>query len=1009
MTVFKRNVHLGTKDPLIETDDVADKTVTTEKIADGAVTAEKIADGAVTSEQVANNTVTTEKIVDNAVTLPKIANDVKQYIAEQVGEESEDRASEITRVEGLIELERSDRDTEEEAIWRGINTKSTTVELNTLKLSTSILPLNGNYVYNGIPTHAVYIEVEVGQNDVCIVAFCIKHTDSEGLEDHRVLYYTKNGDNFVFTEEFSTNDADTDLRKYITQAVGAYIADGARPGLMSVIDKNNLDTAVSDISAIKDKISPAASSTNRLADKDYVDDKVATNTAVFQGTYNSLEEAEQQDLDADINDYIFIVGTDATGNTLYNRYKWGHHGWVFEYALNNSSFTAAQWAAINSGLNSNDRENINTALSNSIAAVETSGTALSQSNTALSRSGDARTIAERDAHIVANLEGAFSGSSPILDFSAETAYAIGNYCYKEGLLYRFTSAHSAGAWNASEVEQVNVLNTIKVFANVILGLDNIDTFNTSSTYTIGDYVLYNGKLYRFTSAHSAGTWNANEVVETDVFTEIKRFSETDYEEVRITLQTGDGQGTVSNIPVAVTVEGENGARNLTTDVNGTCVTQVQKGLQYIVAPADLSGNTYTSVLPQTKRASLPLRRINFVYYANPELYSEHVVVTVSFGDETLGTTDSIKVTTDGGETWQTRTLVSNVAEFDIALGSTYQIKFDEITGYFTPRTRTYTAEYHGTRPVNVTYNVPQDVRWLMRNGDIINLGDIQPDDYTNDEVFGVIIATSDLVENSSSIIIPTERLFGTRLSGNFLSTGGVVPPGMSYGQSLNEKVPESSNEKNIGRYNCDCILAYIKRNPSVTSGIAQLTYALNGGYPTFDISKNCSSGRYVLYNGAIYQTTKNHKANEAFNFNTDARLVFEEFSESEAYSIGDKVVYQDILYTFIANHSAGIWDASEVENAGYLMPDTGLADFTTHAFTPAYVQAKRYYDKRTNINSVTTEIWGKRPVNFETGRLWTSSLNSSSGDMGAAIFSNNGSISVCGLQMILEFIPVLKF
>jgi hypothetical protein len=55
------------------------------------------------------------------------------------------------------------------------------------------------------------------------------------------------------------------------------------------------------------------------------------------------------------NDYAYVVTTDAAGNTVYNRYKYVDDGettpaWAFEYALNNSSFTAAEWAAIQSGI-----------------------------------------------------------------------------------------------------------------------------------------------------------------------------------------------------------------------------------------------------------------------------------------------------------------------------------------------------------------------------------------------------------------------------------------------------------------------------------------------------------------------------------------------------------------------------------------------------------------------------------------------------------------------------------
>jgi hypothetical protein len=57
---------------------------------------------------------------------------------------------------------------------------------------------------------------------------------------------------------------------------------------------------------------------------------------------------------ADVNDYAFVVRTDASGNTLYDRYKYNGTAWVFEYTLNNSSFTQAQWDAVNSGITSQE-------------------------------------------------------------------------------------------------------------------------------------------------------------------------------------------------------------------------------------------------------------------------------------------------------------------------------------------------------------------------------------------------------------------------------------------------------------------------------------------------------------------------------------------------------------------------------------------------------------------------------------------------------------------------------
>ena len=90
-----------------------------------------------------------------------------------------------------------------------------------------------------------------------------------------------------------------------------------------------------------------------MADKAFVNSSIATNTATFRGTFNSTDDLPTKDIDE--NDYAFVVTTDAAGNTLYNRYKYSNNRWVFEYTLNNSSFTAQQWAAINSTITTADK------------------------------------------------------------------------------------------------------------------------------------------------------------------------------------------------------------------------------------------------------------------------------------------------------------------------------------------------------------------------------------------------------------------------------------------------------------------------------------------------------------------------------------------------------------------------------------------------------------------------------------------------------------------------------
>ena len=110
---------------------------------------------------------------------------------------------------------------------------------------------------------------------------------------------------------------------------------------------------VEDVATIKGEIPPQASSSNQLADKNFVNSSIATNTANFLGTYTSMADIEAIPNPTN-NDYVFLQTTDSAGNNVFDRYKYNaeQEEWLFEYELNNSSFTAEQWATINSGLTS---------------------------------------------------------------------------------------------------------------------------------------------------------------------------------------------------------------------------------------------------------------------------------------------------------------------------------------------------------------------------------------------------------------------------------------------------------------------------------------------------------------------------------------------------------------------------------------------------------------------------------------------------------------------------------
>lgn len=108
---------------------------------------------------------------------------------------------------------------------------------------------------------------------------------------------------------------------------------------------SSLRSGYTGISAL---IPQAATADNQLADKEFVNSSIATATATFRGTFATLAALEATP--ADRNDYAFWAHKDEAGNTCYDKYTYTGSEWKFEYRLNNSSFTAAQWGAINSGI-----------------------------------------------------------------------------------------------------------------------------------------------------------------------------------------------------------------------------------------------------------------------------------------------------------------------------------------------------------------------------------------------------------------------------------------------------------------------------------------------------------------------------------------------------------------------------------------------------------------------------------------------------------------------------------
>lgn len=146
------------------------------------------------------------------------------------------------------------------------------------------------------------------------------------------------------------------------QAIAKIVPATASPDNKLIV-QSQISGLTSDVETIKNIIPNTASETNELADKNFVNSTVGTNTANYiyktesggeKVPFSSVAELEAYAGTVTNNDYAFVTGIDENGNTYYDRYKAdvndGVVTWAKEYRLNNSSFTAEQWAAIQSGI-----------------------------------------------------------------------------------------------------------------------------------------------------------------------------------------------------------------------------------------------------------------------------------------------------------------------------------------------------------------------------------------------------------------------------------------------------------------------------------------------------------------------------------------------------------------------------------------------------------------------------------------------------------------------------------
>lgn len=104
-------------------------------------------------------------------------------------------------------------------------------------------------------------------------------------------------------------------------------------------------------------------------------------------------------------------------------------------------------------------------------------------------------------------------------YSASSTYAVGDYVLYNTVLYRCTTAiTTAEAWTAAHWTAVNVGGEITAIKTDLTECEAMTApaFSTATNYTAGQFVTYEDALYRFTQNHAAGAWNSAHVTAVDV-------------------------------------------------------------------------------------------------------------------------------------------------------------------------------------------------------------------------------------------------------------------------------------------------------------------------------------------------------------------------------------------------------------------------------------------------------------------------------------------------------------
>lgn len=288
----------------------------------------------------------------------------------------------------------------------------------------------------------------------------------------------------------------------ITDLASTTQMDAINSGVNSTIVAQ-VGTNASDISDIEGLIPSQATTSNQLADKAFVNSTIQTATANFRGNWANWAAVPTNSSDypedyagskvPTVNDYLVVQdASDYTGETLEGtwRFKYtgdwttdGKSGWLPEYQVNETPLTAAQLAAINSGITSTLVAQIGTNAT-AISGLQSSKQDKLTAGSNISISGN--TISATDTTYSNGTGLSLSGTTFSVDFTAVATAAQG--------------AKADTALQSVPIAGTSTLGGIKVGNNLTIASDgtlsavaeqmSVDTtLSTSSTNPVQNKVI----------------------------------------------------------------------------------------------------------------------------------------------------------------------------------------------------------------------------------------------------------------------------------------------------------------------------------------------------------------------------------------------------------------------------------------------------------------------------------------------------------------------------------------